>query len=378
MSVFDIFNPIGDVATSIVDRVPGHAALGKAMADAYKSGQTWLNNASKVPGLGILVDAVSNAIVDNNVEWLIPIVGPASIALIGLPNIVVHKDDVTDAYIKAVVLRLEELVTMGLAMATGPVVPNLDSASAEAKKQATDAAYAWVSQLQQVSNDPEVQQAIGSVARGLAEDAIRDALVKAHLTPEEIAARFNVRPDVAAMAINYILRKNVYDPHEFGIVDGKRPIPVVDPTVGPLKSSSEYLMLWNVQRAILVSLQQAANAGIPGVGQKLASVQDQVQKLQILYETALSQENPPRDTTFWTAALAQAKASGAPPTTIANIQRNLDASVAKQNQLLNGSGLSFDIRGTPVGFGKPDAGTVLLDLAVVGAALYALFRFGRR
>lgn len=349
MSVFDILNPIGDVATSVFDRVPW-------AKDAYDQGKTWVLGVAKSQPW--LIDVITNSV---GIPALLPIVGPAATALWAVPGLA-KGEPFAQAYVQGFTQRLVQLAQYLAGQ----------GASEALQKQATEA---MASQVQEVSNDPAVQQAIASIATQQTNEAVKTALVQAHLTPEELAARFGVRPDAAAFAIDALLKRNVYDPNEFQVPDGTKAV-VVPPGAGPLRSSASYLTDFQILSATTMALQQAQAAGIPGTDQKIQAATDRIRQVRELYELALSTENPPRDATFWATQLTQAKASGAPPATVANIQRNLDQAVARQN--LSGKGLTFDVRNTPIGFGKPAAGTVLLDLAVVGAALYALFRFGRR
>lgn len=323
MSIFtpfeDLFSSATDVATSIADRTPGVPALGKALSQAYLGGQKWLEGASKTPVFGYVMIKVSNAIVDAGiVPALIPIIGPAATVFVALPGMTMKGEKFTDAYIQGTTQRLIETAKATLdligADGDGNIIPP------DAQKMATYAAESWAGQLQQIATDPQVQQWISQVGNAVGDQAtqgIRDALAQAHLTPEDLAAKFGARPDVAAMAINLLLKKNVYDPKEFDPATGQSTAPFVTGN--------------------LTSQQLAAQAA---------------------------------------AFIAKARKTGASPAQVAAMQQQYQG-LSTDSLLGNKYGLSFML-GPPlaVSFGAPTQ--VLLDTAVLAGALYLLSRLGRR
>jgi hypothetical protein len=350
----DLFSTPADVATSILDRVPG----GGWVKDAYNQGQTWILAAVQTPMGGWMIDVVTNSV---GIPALLPIVGPAATALWAVPGLA-KGEPFTQAYVEGFSKRLVQLAQYLAGQ----------GASEAVQKQAADA---MSSQVQQIANDPNVQSAMGQIARQQSTQAIQDALVQAHLTPEEIASRFGARPDAAVMALNALLHQQVYDPRSYDIATGQPPIPVERLENQPLQPSAAYLIPIQIARAAVVSLQQAA--GLPGASpKKLNDARLKLQQLTQLYEAALAQENQNKDATYYLTQLLLAQKAGAPPDQIAVLQTKYQTALSK-DQTMQG-GLAFRL-GAPLteGFGKPDGKTILVDMSVLLGVLYVLDRLRR-
>jgi len=187
--------PFVDVFTSAVDRIPG----GDWARTAIANGASEIGDFAKTEKGFYVISALSGGLA----VGVAPIVGPAVVNLaIATPGLVAG-DDFTTAYTKGAADYLTKAVRV-----FGPLLGDSFSkeVSAEAQKLMSDAGF-----------QDAVRAASDAVSRAAATTGIRpaDVLSGMGLSPDELAARFDTHPDVAAIASNAVLHKPVYDMASF-------------------------------------------------------------------------------------------------------------------------------------------------------------------
>lgn len=206
-SILDVFDPVTDVFTSIVTRIPGSSWV----QGVFAQGGTWIKdlaNFSVTEGgttipIGYLVLTIASG---GAFQGLAPVVGPQVASVVWtVPDLIQGNTTFTQAYAKEFLNRLTALIQYFLKQNGG----NADAAAAAANQQVTQA-------LTALSTNPAFQSVFQSALAQIKQ--LRDggldaqaALAQLHLTPQDIAAKFGVREDVAAMAIDAAMHEFVYD-----------------------------------------------------------------------------------------------------------------------------------------------------------------------
>lgn len=75
---------------------------------------------------------------------------------------------------------------------------------------------------EKVSSDPSFRKAVSDVIGKQAGQDLAEGLRQAGFAPEDVAKKYDVRPDVAAMAVNGQAHQNVHDLSDFDIPNGRR------------------------------------------------------------------------------------------------------------------------------------------------------------
>lgn len=227
MSVFD---DLGDVVTSIFDRVPGSDWIQKAVSD----GADWLGKGAKTPfgfwALQVITNNLYGPLAATTIT--LPAVGAASgvsltvgpqlaSAIFAVPGMIAG-ESFTEAYVKEMVNRVVELIEYFAQKGAGDAVragtkPAADAAIAQAKAASDSAVKAFTDQVARLSTDPNLRDVVAKLERDLgvkvgqlSREALRAGLDKIGFSPEQIAAKLHVRADAAGAALNGILHRPVY------------------------------------------------------------------------------------------------------------------------------------------------------------------------
>jgi hypothetical protein len=89
--------------------------------------------------------------------------------------------------------------------------------------QANDTANRLINlSYQKLAGDSRLSQGVTAAAAGATDGDVAGALDRAGFSPEAIGQRYAVRPDVAAMAINAILHRDVYNVSDYATSTGVR------------------------------------------------------------------------------------------------------------------------------------------------------------
>lgn len=193
--VGSIFDDALDVVTSVFDRVPGSEWI----KGAVSSGATWLGDFAKTPLGFFTLQVISNnlygPIANTSLGAVsgMQTIGPQIASVVwALPGMIAG-EPFTEAYIKELIDRVVGLLEWFAGKQAGAYVDQQFSEP-----------------LKRLSNDPNFKDLISQVKTQLPKIATRKALEQLHLTPDDIAARFKVRPDVAALALNAFFHEHVY------------------------------------------------------------------------------------------------------------------------------------------------------------------------
>lgn len=231
MSIFDPFVDViaktTDVVTSVIDRTPGFSELKKLLVEYPLVG-------------GVILTALGSSLASSFANVVLPSVdgmrrvGPmiASVAF-AVPGMVVKDQSFIDAYVSELTSRT---VATAAYLATGPgaaaLTAQLSAASGTAvsaigKSALESAAYAETQRLivQPLTKlvmdsgfkadiDRAINKAfttLGATIKDLGGVSGRELMRKSGITPEDVAKRYSVRPDVAALAINGIAGADIYN-----------------------------------------------------------------------------------------------------------------------------------------------------------------------
>lgn len=206
MSIFDPFVDViegaADIASSVIDRVPGLSHLKKFLVEN--------------PVIGSIVfTAMGSALFAGIANTSIPAVsgmqtvGPqiASVAF-AVPGMVFKGQGFIKAYTEDLTARVSALVAYFARKGGGEVSDKLPAASEEAKKQFSEPLEKMLkdsgleAEVKKALYDFSQQQLNGKDITKLSPNEVKAALDKAGLDPVKLAARKGVRPDVAATSLN--------------------------------------------------------------------------------------------------------------------------------------------------------------------------------
>lgn len=244
--------------------VPG----GGWVKDAYNQGATWLGDMARDPWGSRILWAITSGLT----PALAQIVGPQiATALWALPG-ALRGECVGEAYVKELTSRITLLANV-----YGPnAIP--DAVTRQVTQLVQDTGFL------DLVNRPNVDAAKAGTNLSTA-----DALKKIGASPNQLAAKFNVRADAAALATNLVLCETVHDvsnydpatganPNEAFVISPNSPLSVLtkDPAAflfKPVPRLPDRATASDVLTAILT----AQNAGVPEAN--LADLKQQYQEL---------------------------------------------------------------------------------------------------
>lgn len=215
-SIYVGANPIsaiGDVLSSVVDRIPGSDWVKETSGDAAKS----IGDFAKTPlGFHVLSTISSGGLYGA----LLPVIGPFAVVITTATPGLVAGEDFTTAYTKGLVDSLGKLAfALG---AVGGVAGLAAGSSAFATIQA------YKQEIEDKLNNPELRSIMDQAAaeakkRGI---TLRSALDRLGITPEGIAKKIGGRGDAIAHAMNGLAHEEVADPKSFDVLTGAKIIAV--------------------------------------------------------------------------------------------------------------------------------------------------------
>lgn len=186
------FDFIGDIFHAI----PGSDWIEKAA----ESGAGWVGDFAKTPvgffTLQVITNNLYGPIANTSLGAVsgMQTVGPQIASVIWAMPGMVAGEPFTQAYIKEVIERVVGLIEW--------------FAGREGGKYAEQH---FSEPLKRLAANPEFKDIVSRVKNELPQLATRKALEELHLTPQELALRFQTRPDVIAAALNAFFHEFIYD-----------------------------------------------------------------------------------------------------------------------------------------------------------------------
>jgi hypothetical protein len=183
-----IFEGAGDVLTSILDRLPGS----KWVKDAVNAGAGWIGDFAKTPlgfwTLQVITNNLYGPLASQTGTY-----GPQIASVVWAVPGLAKGDSFSEAYVTEWVNRAVGVAQFFAGKGVGDVVAQLGG------------------QVTGLLANPDFKQLFDQFKAQFPGQVTRQLLVQAHLTPEEISKKFNVRPDAAATAINAQLKTKLYN-----------------------------------------------------------------------------------------------------------------------------------------------------------------------
>lgn len=203
-----VADPFVDVATSAFDLIPGSdwvkETYAKSLAPRLKA------MASTPEGL-FIIKAFSGMYVFLPLSSVIGATA-ASVAW-AIPGMA-QGDSFSEAYTKETVARIEAVIEYFVSKELTPAAK--DQAGAIGAKE-------FEEQLSKVAGDPDIRAAMDRALPILKQAGVdpKRVLADLHLTPEEIARKLDVRPDVAALILNALAHQTIYPLGGFDVPTGQ-------------------------------------------------------------------------------------------------------------------------------------------------------------
>lgn len=210
----DLLDDAVDVSTSAIDLVPG----GGWAVQAIKDGTATLGDVARFKFLSLDVGfQILSVIAGGMSVGLSPILGPWIVNVaIATPGLLAG-DTFTTAYTRGLTDYLEKAAFVfggaaGAATALGPVLGSIGGAASGGGSVVA------------LFENPRFRAFIDGAQKEIAKSGLtpKDAIEALGLQPEKVAADFNVRPDVAAIALNGALHAEVNDLSTFDPLTGQR------------------------------------------------------------------------------------------------------------------------------------------------------------
>jgi hypothetical protein len=238
-----------DVVSSVFDRVPGADWIKQAV----NNGATFLGDMAKSPTGQFILAAITNTYFFPGIANLaIPgsisgmqVIGPQVASLVWAIPGMAKGDSFTKAYIEELTTRVIKLVQYFVAIASDKAADYLKGISADwlgsVDRMVQDAglqqavaeinrfvgSQGFRSMIESIEKDPDFQNAVIRAKKiGIGNIPLRQALRMNSLTPHELAAKYKVRADAAAAALNAAFHEKIFDLQGEFLLPSSEPTPL--------------------------------------------------------------------------------------------------------------------------------------------------------